>query len=180
MPSGSRAERGFTLVFVLLLISLMGLGLAAAGSLWQTDARRAREAELLFAGNAYREAIRQYYELDANQPRYPSTLDELLLDSRRPMPVRHLRRAYPDPMTGGEFELIRSPDEQGIAGVRSRSRETPLKVAGFDKHNTDFSEAQTYADWAFVFKPTAATPAKPGAPATPPPLPDNEAAAPGE
>lgn len=164
-PGAPGRQHGFSFLFVLLLVSIIGFGLAAAGGLWQTDARRAREAELLFVGNQYREAIRQYYELDANQPRLPQTVDELLLDSRRPTPLRHLRRAYPDPMTGETFELVRTPDTQGITGVRSRSRDTPLKVAGFDAANAGFSEARTYMDWVFLFQP------KPAGPASQPPTP---------
>lgn len=161
MPTGDARQRGFSFIFVLLLMALMGLGLAAAGSLWQTDARRAREAELLFVGSQYRDAIRHYYELDANQPRWPHSLDDLLLDGRRPTPLRHLRRAYADPITGEPFELIRSPDADGIVGVRSRSEAAPLKVAGFSPENAEFSEAATYAGWAFVFKPATKSPAPP-------------------
>lgn len=167
MPSGSARQRGFTFIFVLLLMALMGLGLAAAGSLWHTDARRAREAQLLFAGNQYRDAIRRYYELDANQPRLPQSLEDLLLDDRRPTPLRHLRRAYVDPVTGEPFELIRAPDADGIVGVRSRARDAPLKIAGFSPENAEFSEARTYADWAFVFTPRVVAPTKRGAPGAP-------------
>lgn len=167
MPNGRAQQRGFSFIFVLLLLALLGLGLAAAGSLWQTDARRAREVELLFVGSQYRDAIRKYYELDANQPRLPQSLDDLLLDDRRPTPLRHLRRAYPDPVTNEPFELVRSPDGGGIVGVRSRSQAAPLKLAGFAPENAAFSEAQTYADWTFVFTPRAAAPARTGAPTAP-------------
>ena len=43
MPSGKASQRGFAYLFVLMLIATIGLGLAAAGSLWQTDAQRARD-----------------------------------------------------------------------------------------------------------------------------------------
>lgn len=153
MLNGKARQAGFSYLFVLGLIALMGLGLTAAGSLWQIDARRAREAELLFVGNQYRQAIRQYYELEPNQPRLPQTIDDLLLDNRRPTTLRHLRRAYLDPLTGQPFELIRSADTQGILGVHSRSPATPMKVAGFAPENADFAQAATYAEWVFVFTP---------------------------
>lgn len=156
MRNGRRREAGFSYLFVLALVALMGLGLTAAGSLWQTDARRAREAELLFVGTQYRQAIRQYYELEPNQPRLPRTLDDLLLDNRRPSTLRHLRRAYPDPVTGGPFELVRSPDGQGILGVHSPSTATPLKIGGFAPDNAGFAEATTYAEWVFLFRPPPA------------------------
>ena len=69
MPTGKSAQSGFTYLYVLMLIALIGMGLAAAGTLWRTEAPRAHEAELLFVGAQYRQAIRSYYELDPAQPR---------------------------------------------------------------------------------------------------------------
>ncbi|MHB1215772.1 MAG: type II secretion system protein [Thiobacillus sp.] len=156
MPTGKSAQSGFAYLYVLMLIALIGMGLAAAGTLWRTEAQRAREAELLFVGDAYRQAIRSYYELDPAQPRLPQSLDELLEDDRRPDTVRHLRRAYRDPLTGGEFALIRSPENKGIVGVVSQATGHPFKQAGFQAENTVFSGADSYADWRFVFSPPVA------------------------
>lgn len=170
MASGSSTQRGFSYLFVLMLIALIGLGLAAAGSLWQTDARRAREADLLFVGDQYRQAIRSYYELDPGQPKLPQTLDDLTGDNRRPAPVRHLRRAYRDPMTGREFVLIREPDTQGILGVHSAASGEPLKTAGFTAEYDAFTNAASYSEWRFVFTP--ATTAEPGPAVAPPAEPE--------
>lgn len=155
MPTGKSAQSGFTYLFVLMLIALIGMGLVAAGTLWSTDVKRAREAELLFIGNQYRQAIRSYYELDPAQPRFPQSIDELLEDHRRPNVVRHLRRAYRDPFTGEAFALIRIPGTQGITGVHSQSTGHPFKIAGFSTENAAFAEAGTYADWLFIFTPPA-------------------------
>jgi type II secretory pathway pseudopilin PulG len=163
MPTGKSVQSGFTYLFVLMLIALIGMGLAAAGSLWRTDAQRAREVELLFIGSQYRQAIRSYYELDPAQPRLPQSIDDLLEDRRRPEIVRHLRRAYRDPFTSGEFVLIRDPDTQGILGVASQSTAVPIKTAGFPPEYEGFSGTASYAEWRFVFKPsiTQAKQAKP-------------------
>ena len=59
--------------------------------------QREKEAELLFRGEQYREAIASYYK---KEQRYPQSLEELLEDKRYPMPVRHLRRLYRDPSPG--------------------------------------------------------------------------------
>jgi len=179
MPTGSltpqgragSGQSGFTYLYVLMLIALIGMGLAAAGSLWHTDAQRARESELLYIGDQYRKAIRNFYELDPGQPRLPKTVDELLEDRRRPSIVRHLRRAYRDPITGEEFALIRTPDTQGIAGVYSRSGARPIKTAGFLPEDESFSEAAKYADWQFVFRPPA-VPVAPGTTAKNQPVPN--------
>lgn len=159
MPSGKHRQKGFSYLFVLMLIALIGMGLAAAGTVWRTDTQRTREAELLFVGEQYRQAIRSYYELDPAQPRLPQSIDDLLEDPRRPTIVRHLRRAYPDPFTGREFALIRAPDTQGIIGVHSQSTAAPFKTAGFSPQNEAFAMAGSHADWHFVFK-AAAEPAR--------------------
>lgn len=165
----STRQSGFTYLFVLMLIALIGMGLAAAGTFWRTDAQRAREAELLFIGNQYRQAIQSYYELDKNAPRLPRSIDDLLEDKRQPNVVRHLRRAWRDPITGGAFELIPAPDGAGFSGVASRSTATPLKKAGFDPRDEAFARATTYAEWHFVFIPLApSTQPIPPAPSTQP------------
>lgn len=153
MPTGKSPQSGFTYLFVLMLIALIGMGLAAAGSLWQTDAQRARETELLFNGNQYRQAIRSYYELDPAQPRLPQSIDDLLEDNRRPETVRHLRRAYRDPLDGGDLTLVHAPDAQGIIGVVSQATGRPFKTAGFPLEDEAFSGARSYAEWRFVFIP---------------------------
>ncbi|MEW6120849.1 MAG: type II secretion system protein [Pseudomonadota bacterium] len=154
MPTGKR-ERGFSYLFVLMLVGLIGLGLAAAGTLWKTEAQREREAELLFIGTQYRQAIKSYYELDPNQPRLPQSVDDLLEDNRRPEPVRHLRRAWRDPF-GGEWQWIQSQDPRGIVGVHSSSTLAPLRTSGFTPPFEGFTDARSHADWRFVFDPPAA------------------------
>lgn len=169
MPTGKSRQAGFSYLFVLMLLALIGMGLAAAGTLWRTDAQRAREAELLFVGDQYREAIRRYYEFDPAQPRLPQTIDDLLLDNRRPTPLRHLRRAYRDPVSGGAFDLVRA-EGGGISGVHSPSSDTPLKRAGFAPAYESFTDAARYADWQFVFSPSADVDASPDtAPISQPP-----------
>lgn len=165
MPTGKPAQSGFTYLYVLLLIALIGMGLAAAGTLWRTESQRIREAELLFVGGEYLRAIRSYYEFDPAQPRLPQSIEELLEDRRHPGILRHLRRAYRDPLSGSAFALIREPASQGIVGVHSLAEGTPLKTAGFSSDNEAFTGATRYAEWRFVFTPpaTPATQAKPGA-----------------
>ena len=180
MPTGKSAQAGFTYLFVLMAITLIGIGLAAAGTLWRTESQRAREAELLFIGDQYRQAIRSYYMLEPALPRLPASIDELLEDRRRTGIVRHLRRAWRDPMTGGEFVLIHTPDGLGIMGVHSASTDAPFKTASFELADEAFTEMRSYTEWRFVFTPPAlaATPQLPASSAssTPPsPQPQSEA-----
>lgn len=171
MRTGKPRQTGFTYLFVLMAITLVGIGLAAAGTLWRTESQRARETELLFIGDQYRQAIRSYYTLEPAVPRLPTSIDELLEDRRRTAIVRHLRRAWRDPITGDAFVLIHTPDGQGVIGVHSASTEAPFKTAGFALADEAFVGKQSYAEWQFVFTP----PATSAAPATPRP---GEASAP--
>ncbi|HZF16721.1 MAG TPA: hypothetical protein VE046_12320 [Steroidobacteraceae bacterium] len=154
MPPGSRAHAGgFTYLAVLLAVALLGVALAAVGTVWSTEARRDREAQLLFAGEAYRAAIASYYRQGPIVGQLPGDLHELLEDTRTLQPTRHLRRLYPDPMTGNaDWQLIRAADA-GIVGVYSSSGKAPLKRANFPANEAPFADADCYCAWRFEFTP---------------------------
>jgi type II secretory pathway pseudopilin PulG len=147
------AQRGFTYFTVLFMVALMAGGLALVGEAWHTSAVREREAELLHAGNEYRKAIERYYLSGPRQ--YPKSLADLVRDPRQPGTVRHLRRLYPDPVTGSEeWGLVKSADG-GVAGVYSLSEAAPLKISGFGARDAAFEGKTKYSDWQFVFAPAA-------------------------
>lgn len=165
-PRALRAH-GFTYIGLLIVIALMGIGLAGAGTVWHTESRRAKERELLFAGDQIRRAIGLYYERTPGTKQFPQTLEDLLLDRRYPNTQRYLRRIYHDPLTGEvEWGLVRGP-QGGIVGVHSLSEARPFKQAGFRQIYEDFEGAERYLDWKFVYRPpetqnpdsTAAAPA---------------------
>jgi len=161
-------QRGFTYLTALFMVAILAGGLALAGEVWDTSAKREKEAELLFAGNQYRKAIERYF-LSGPQRQYPRVLEDLLKDARRPGTERYLRRLYPDPITGKEWALVKAPDG-GILGVHSASRDPPLKVAGFRPRDAAFEGAKAYSDWKFVAAlpaPAAAKAAAKPAPGTP-------------
>jgi type II secretory pathway pseudopilin PulG len=142
-------ERGFTYIGLLVVIAVMGLMLTVVGRVWSTTEQREREKQLLFAGHAYRMAIASYY---AHGHKFPDSLDELLTDERFPLPKRHLRRLYPDPMTGqADWNLILTADGQGIMGVVSNSKAAPIKRAGFALEDEPFKGADCYCQWQFVY-----------------------------
>jgi type II secretory pathway pseudopilin PulG len=163
----ARRQAGFTYLTVMFVIAILLGGLAIVGETWETSARREKEAELLFTGNQYRRAIGLYY---ASTPgvvkRYPRTLEDLIKDPRQPNTQRHIRKLFPDPMTGKEWVLIKGADG-GVQGVQSASEEAPLKIASFRVRDASFEGAQKYSDWKFIHTPPAAPAqpaAKPGAP----------------
>lgn len=142
-------EGGFTFLGLLFAVAIASLALAGTGLLWHFEARRDKEKELLFIGEAYRRAIASYYDTTPGATKeYPKRLEDLLLDARFPMPVRHLRRLYRDPMTGeSDWKLILV--QERIIGVASRSSEQPIKVSGFTTEQTGFEQARSYSDWRF-------------------------------
>lgn len=142
-------QRGFTYVAVLILVATLGTVGAAYGELASHAAQREKESELLFVGDQYRRAIASYYR---KEQRYPASIAELLQDKRYPMPVRHLRKAYLDPVTGGPFLAVPAP-AGGIMGVASTSQEKPIKSGNFLERDAAFAKAKTYAEWRFLHVP---------------------------
>ena len=149
-------QRGFTYLTVLFIVAILLGGLAMVGEVWETSAKREKEADLLFVGNQYRRAIARFYEgTPGGVKRYPRTLEELLKDPRQPSTQRFLRRLYPDPFGAAEWGIVKAPDG-GVAGVYSLSEEKPLKTANFRLRDAGFDGAQRYADWKFIYSPAAA------------------------
>lgn len=178
--TGRRRERGFTYLWLLFVLALGGVGLAALGEREQTRQQREREAELRFRGEAIAAALGRYARVTplGHLP-LPQTLDELLADRRFPKPQRHLRQLYADPFTGkpdwepvmGQAAVVAdasgspaadaataqaTPDTAtgtGIVGVRSRSSRPLLATAG---------GRSTAHDWVFSAAPAdVATPSDP-------------------
>ncbi|HYR35273.1 MAG TPA: type II secretion system protein [Burkholderiales bacterium] len=152
-PVPAFLQRGFTYLGVLLIIAVMGAGLAAFGELYSHAAQREKERELLFIGNQFREAVGSYYNKSPGAKVYPKKLEDLLEDKRFPMPQRHLRRVYMDPMTGGtEWGLVEAPGG-GFMGVHSLSEETPVKSGNFSAKDEAFDGAEHYTKWMFTYSP---------------------------
>ena len=166
---GPRAARQGGLVLLALLIALMLMSIALAGALdvWSLQRRREQEKQLLFNGNQYRLAILRYYRVGRA---YPATVDDLLDDTRFPVPLHHLRRAYVDPLTGkNDWALMEEGNR--FYGVFSRSEEATIKRAGFPRQYEDFQGEETYGGWKFLYlapglRTTSANavPAAPGKP----------------
>lgn len=150
--------RGFTYLWLLFVLALGGVALAALGEQALTRARREREAELRFRGEAIAAALGRYAETTpVGHLPLPQRLDELLEDRRFPKPRRHLRELYADPFTGradwelvwGEAARVTAADGEagaastgpklggsGIVGVRSRSERRLLATAGLGETAT--------------------------------------------
>jgi hypothetical protein len=143
---------GFTYIALLVLLAIIGIGLSATGVVFDHQAQREKEKQLMFVGEQIRRAIGRYYE---NAPgggkRFPQALDELLRDDRRLGMHRYLRQVYRDPMTNAtDWVLLRAPDG-GIMGVHSALARKPIKRDGFPAGYEHFKDKDSYEQWIFQY-----------------------------
>lgn len=132
-----RGSEGYVLFGVLVGVTLLGVGLTAAVTLWSQAVQRDREAELLFRGEAVVRALERFQQ---DRPgTLPETLDELVEG-------KYLRRAWIDPMTGRGFRILRAEEAAapatsaaGVIGARAR----PTNPAGEEERGPAESEPQT-------------------------------------
>lgn len=145
------AEAGFALVWVLLAVAVMGVGLAALGTVWSADAQRQREDELLQVGQMYARAIRSYHQASpGTQKRFPPSVDALLWDTRFAVPIRHLRKPYPDPLSPERpWGELRAPDG-GLRGIYSQGSEAPLRQQPLQLGELTLPVAAHYSQWQFA------------------------------
>lgn len=149
MLSGERSQRGFTYLAALILVALMGGGLAAYGEMASHAQQREKEAELIWIGNQFREAIGLYYQRSPGMvKRYPETLEALLDDRRFLTRQRYLRRLYVDPITGSADWGLVPAAEGGIKGVHSPSVGTPIGAA-----DAKGRPGGSYREWHFLYEP---------------------------
>ena len=115
--------RGFTYLWLLLLVAIGSVSLVALGQLWHTTGQRERERELIFRGEQIARGLAAYHAASGvGPPRWPRTLDEVVQDKRGPVDRHHLRQRYADPMApDGQWALI-TDGQGGITGVHSTSQ----------------------------------------------------------
>jgi len=155
--------QGFTYISALVFVTVVGIGLSTAGGFWSTVVKREREQELLFRGDQIVRAIDSYYrQTPGNRPpEYPKSLKDLMKDTRYPAVRRHLRRAYPNPLSKeGNWEYIL--DRRGsIRGVFANSSEHPTKTGRFPAGYERFEKATVYSEWRFIHEPKQTLPSVP-------------------
>jgi type II secretory pathway pseudopilin PulG len=157
--SGCASARGYAMVALLVAMSIMAVMLGLALPVWQTAIRREREAELVFRGEQYVQAIRLFQRRYAGT--FPPNVDVLVQQ-------RFLRRRYQDPITGRDFQPVYAGTGRttgdvgagatlppttfsgrgGLIGVVSMSNEASLRL---------YNGRGRYNEWSFVVT-GAATP----------------------
>ncbi|NMM08677.1 MAG: type II secretion system protein [Polaromonas sp.] len=152
----SHKEQGVMLLGLLIFLAILGVVMTKTAEVWSTRLAREREQDLLFVGEQYRAAIERYYYATPGPTKaLPLTLEDLVKDDRFPQPQHHLRQLYLDPVRGDDtWGVLRQGSR--ITGVYSLSDQVPLKKAGFAPKYAEFSAAQSYRGWLFIFHPPAA------------------------
>lgn len=118
---GVTGRRGFTYVGLLIVVALLGAALASAGVSWRHRLQREREIESIARAQELADALGSWQAVAGTSRQALPDWNDLLEDRRVAPLLRHLRRAWTDPLTGEtDWQWVR--DEAGqVVGVRSRS-----------------------------------------------------------
>lgn len=164
---GQRSERGYAMAALLVMLGVMLVLMSAALPAWRFQARREKEAELIFRGEQIARSI-YLYQRKNGPGAFPPSLDVLVQG-------HFLRKKYKDPMTkDGEFQLLlagmapqapgrgNQPQPQprvtgvnqpGIIGVQSKSKEASIRT---------YMGRTRYNEWQFNSANVAARMGGPG------------------
>jgi type II secretory pathway pseudopilin PulG len=131
MTRGSRA-RGYTLVALLVGVTVMSVLIASVVPLASAEAQRDREEELIFRGRQYAEGIRVFRRRFG---RYPNTLKEL-----HELKPRSIRKLWKEPISNTDVWGLLSianagpgpggAPQQGATGLTPRPTPTPVMTSG--------------------------------------------------
>jgi type II secretory pathway pseudopilin PulG len=158
-----REERGYVLLTLMLMVSLMVIAAAAVAPSIADQIRRDRENELIRRGMQYRRAIRQFTKKTG---RFPMKLEDLE-DTNG---VRYLRKRYKDPVTGKEFRMLHMADIPAATGTSANA--WSLQADTSANKAADNSSSQAGQDPSRVAtdpSQSSSTPDTPAAQSTAPP-----------
>jgi type II secretory pathway pseudopilin PulG len=179
---GQHGERGYAMAALLVALAVMAVLMSAALPVWRHQAKREKEAELIFRGEQYARAI-SLWEKKMGPGSRPPNLDILVEQ-------KFLRKKYKDPMTeDGEFLPLMAganlqpggpgqrgrggramqpptptpfgrggPVAGGIFGVVSKSTEASIRL---------YKGRGRYNEWQFVHAGSASAPGAPEGSPTP-------------
>lgn len=152
----SRGQRGYILLSIMLLVTLMLLTLSIELPRISQQIKREKEEELIHRGNEYRIAIRKFFRKFG---RYPLSIDQLENTNN----MRFLRKRYKDPFTGKDDWRLLHPGEVQVNAL-NQTQAAPGQPTGQGISNigqpTSFGSSGP-ASFAAPATPSA-SPATPG------------------
>src|SRR5215813_698477 len=107
MRSKSRSQKGYVLLSIMLMVTLMLIALAVEAPRIAQQIKREKEEELIHRGNEYKNAIKKYFRKFG---RYPMNVEQLENTNN----MRFLRKRYKDPFTGKDEWRLLHPGEVQI------------------------------------------------------------------
>src|ERR1700731_4785378 len=98
-----RGERGYALLVVIFLVTVLLLSTMVVATNILTEGRREKEKEMIWRGNQYARGVKLHFRKTG---RFPTTLDDLT--KPKIGNIRFMRQAYKDPMNkeDGSWRLI--------------------------------------------------------------------------
>lgn len=90
---GKRSERGYALLLVIFLVTLLAIATTIIVPNILTEGRREKEKEMIWRGKQYTRGVKLYYR---KMGRFPTSLDDLTKPKLGSL--RFMRQAYKDPM----------------------------------------------------------------------------------
>ncbi len=101
--TATASQRGFALMMVMFLTTLVLLGAMAAAPYVRTERRREKEEQMIWRGKQYVRGIKLYYRKTGH---FPTSVDDLTKPKLGSL--RFMRQAYNDPMNkaDGSWRLI--------------------------------------------------------------------------
>src|SRR3989441_9525906 len=124
--AGKRGERGYALLVVIFLVTLLLVSTMVVAPNILTEGRRQKETEMIWRGKQYARGVKLYYRKIG---RFPTSLDDLT--KPKIGNLRFMRQAYKDPMNkdDGSWRLI----YVGAAGQLIGSLKPPQQNILFPK-----------------------------------------------
>ena len=140
-------QTGFGYITVLFIAMILAIFSGTAYEQLDTVVRRDKEQEWLFVGKQYQQAIKRYYNNSPNGfKELPKSIDDLVNDKRFLNTQHYLRKSYVDPITGGDWTLIKN-EQGGITGVVSSANLPILQIAqaqAFESNNNQLDSFPSY------------------------------------
>jgi hypothetical protein len=125
---GKRGERGYALLVVLFLVTLLVIASATVAPNVLTEGKREKEKEMIWRGKQYTRGVKLYYR---KMGRFPTSIDDLTKPKMGSL--RFMRQQYKDPMNkdDGSWRLIYvGPAGQLIGSLKPPQQNFQLPGAG--------------------------------------------------